>query len=72
MTDQALWEYRVFTIGNIFTYKPEAIESKLNELGQEGWEVITAAPDHSGKVLIVAKRTMTATERRRRRYTEPQ
>ena len=54
------WEYRVQTVGNIFGTKDEAIETTLNEWGEEGWEVTHVyTPEGSGKVTIVAKRILT-------------
>ena len=54
------WEYHVQTIGNIFGTKDEAIEARLNELGEEGWEATHVyTPEGSGKVTIVAKRPLT-------------
>ncbi len=36
------WTYKVVTIKpKIMTVKPEAIESALNLLGQQGWELVT-------------------------------
>ena len=43
------WEYRtvffhtagIFTDGNV---EPEAIQAKLHELGQQGWELVSSTP----------------------------
>ena len=71
MPDQMQWEYRVLTIGSYFGTRDEAIQSKLNELGLEGWEVVHAqTPYGSGKVTIVAKRPLGAAERRRRTWPQ--
>jgi hypothetical protein len=35
------WTYKVLTIKpRLITVKPEAIESALNQLGQQGWELV--------------------------------
>jgi hypothetical protein len=61
------WEYRVQTIGSMFGTKDEAIESTLNEWGEEGWEVTHVyTPEGSGKVTIVAKRPQTHETTRQR------
>ena len=61
------WEYRVQTIGSIFGTKDEAIESVLNEWGEEGWEITHVyTPEGSGKVTIVAKRPLARATRRER------
>lgn len=61
------WEYRVLTIGSIFGTKDEAIETMLNEWGEEGWEVTHVyTPEGSGKVTMVAKRPLTRSTRRER------
>lgn len=61
------WEYRVQTIGSIFGTKDEAIESALNEWGEEGWEAVSVyTPENSGKVTMVAKRLLTRSTRRER------
>jgi hypothetical protein len=63
------WEYRVQTIGSMMGTKDEQIESTLNEWGEEGWEAVSVyTPSGSGKVTLVAKRPLTADERRRRSW----
>lgn len=63
------WEYRVQTIGGLFGTKDELIEETLNEWGSEGWEAVNVFnPEGSGKITIVAKRTLTDRARRRRSY----
>ena len=65
------WEYRVQTIGSIFGTKDEQIEAALDDLGTDGWEAINVyTPYGSGKVTIVAKRSLT--ERARRMRSMPQ
>jgi hypothetical protein len=67
MADTAQWEYRVQTIGSMFGTKDEAIETTLNEWGEEGWEAINVyTPEGSGKVTMVAKRLLNDRSRRSR------
>jgi hypothetical protein len=68
MTEEPrLWEYRVRTIGSVFGTRDENIEALLNEWGAEGWEATQVyTPEGSGKVTIVAKRSLTDAARRRR------
>jgi hypothetical protein len=64
------WEYRVQTIGSIFGTKDENIEETLDAWGEEGWEAINVfTPEGSGKITIVAKRSLT--ERTRRMMSMP-
>jgi len=68
MADKLLWEYRVVGIGSICGAKGEQIEARLNELGLEGWEVVTAMlPHNGGKLVAIAKRPLSPAERRKRR-----
>ncbi len=65
------WEYRVQTIGSIFGTKDENIETVLNEMGEEGWEITHVyTPEVRGKVTIVAKRPLTRETTRRRSKLE--
>lgn len=69
MAEPPLWEYRVLTIGNVFGTKDENIEATLNAWGLDGWETINVyTPYGSGKVTLVAKRPLTAPERRKRTW----
>lgn len=64
------WEYRVQTIGSLFGTKDELVQNTLDEWGEEGWEAINVfTPENSGKITIVAKRSLT--ERVRRMRTLP-
>ena len=68
MAISTLWEYRVVAVGGFLGAKGEQIEARLNELGLEGWEVIaTELPHNGGKLLVVAKRPLSAAQRRKRR-----
>ena len=61
------WEYRVQTVGNMFSTRDELIEAVLNEWGEEGWEAVNAfAGYNTSKVTLVAKRQLTPTTRRAR------
>jgi hypothetical protein len=67
MAEQVQWEYRVRTVGGAFGAKNEQIEATLNEWGEEGWEAVSVyTPSNSGKVTIVAKRSLTLARRRER------
>jgi hypothetical protein len=69
MTAQAQWEYRVVSFGGWRGFKAEVAEQTLNELGQEGWEVVGTAQEPGGvRLVVVAKRPLTQGERRRRSY----
>lgn len=68
MSEIALWEYRVLSLGSAWRgMRDEVLEEALNELGAEGWEVISLlAHDGGSKVRLVAKRPLTDRARRRR------
>ena len=72
MTEQTLWEYRVLSVGSWLGTKPEATEDALNQIGLDGWEVVSAVHEPGGmKLFVIAKRPLTETEqRRRRRYPD--
>ena len=63
------WEYKVETLGSVFSNpKDDEIEESLNEWGEQGWEIIGVYQSSSGspKTRIVAKRPLSERERRRR------
>ena len=67
MAEQTQWEYRVQTVGGTFSTKDEVVEAALNELGEEGWELVSAfSPENSAKVTLIAKRTLSRSARRQR------
>ena len=68
MAENTQWEYRVESFGTFFTSKKdEELEAALNEWGMDGWEVISARGiENSSKIVILAKRPLTASTRRRR------
>jgi hypothetical protein len=63
-----LWEYRVQTIGGVLGTKDEDIQATLDEWDTEDWEAINVFVTSygSGKVTIVAKRSLTVRARRMR------
>lgn len=72
MAEQAQWEYRVQTVGGLFSTKDEVIESTLNAWGEEGWELVSAfSPENSSKVTLVAKRPLSRSVRRQRTMPAP-
>ena len=61
------WEYRVQTVGGVFSTKDEEIRATLDEWGAEGWEAVNVyAISGSARVTIVAKRPLTDRVRRTR------
>jgi hypothetical protein len=68
MTEITIWEYQVQVIGGTFSgVKDDQLEELLNDWGSEGWEVISAHNiEGSNKVRLIAKRQLTAANRRRR------
>ena len=71
MADTTQWEYRVESVGTIWhDPKDEQIEVLLNQMGEEGWEVIHVyTPGRSSVVKIIARRPLTLQARRQR--TQP-
>lgn len=69
MTRDTQWEYQIEVFGSVWrSPKPEETQAFLNELGEQGWEVINLHhPENSNKVWITAKRPITEDIRRRRR-----
>jgi hypothetical protein len=67
MAEQTGWEYRVQTVGGVFSTKDAAVETTLSEWGEEGWELVSAfPPQNSSKVTLIAKRPLSQTVRRQR------
>jgi hypothetical protein len=69
MTDEIqLWEYRVQTVGSLWTgVKADVLEQLLNTWGEEGWEVVsTHILENVNKINVIAKRPLTDRVRRRR------
>ena len=72
MAEEAEWEYRVISFGGVLhSPKDEDIESELNALGAEGWEVVGGvARENTYKITVLAKRPLSTSVRRKR--TAPQ
>ena len=70
MAENTQWEYRVISAGSFWSGpNEEQMEAMLNELGQEGWEVISTLATHSSnKVTFVGKRPVTKVSRRQRSW----
>jgi hypothetical protein len=70
MADKTQWEYRAISAGSFWNEpKDEDLESLLNELGEEGWEVVSVFTRYgSNKVRIVARRPLSSDTRRRRSW----
>ena len=65
------WEYRVQTVGGVFSTKDEDIQATLDEWGAEVWEAVNVyVISGSARVTIVAKRPLT--DRARRMRSMPQ
>jgi hypothetical protein len=64
------WEYRVITAGTFWSDpKDDQLENTLNELGVEGWEVISVVTQYgTNKYRVVAKRPLTSGTRRQRNW----
>ena len=61
------WEYRVQTVGGVFSTKDEEIQATLDDWGAEGWEAVNVyVVSGSARVTIVAKRPLTDRVRRMR------
>ena len=58
MAESNQWEYLAMSVGSFWNMpNDEDLESALNELGQDGWEVVNAfAQRASNKVRVIAKR----------------
>jgi hypothetical protein len=66
MSELNQWEYRVLTFGTFFKgVKDEDLESLLNQLGEEGWEVVGfRTVENSNQCQAIAKRPLDRTARR--------
>jgi hypothetical protein len=50
------WEYKHLILGGVLKEaKPEAVEERLNELGQEAWEAVGISHDASGRLHVLLK-----------------
>jgi len=69
MTEQQLWEYRVRTLGSTWHEpKDNEIASLLTAWGAEGWELVNATHTSGNKLMLVARRPLGESDRRRRSY----
>lgn len=70
MAENPQWEYRAISLGTFWTEpSDEEIENFLNQLGEEGWEVVSVFTRHgTNKARAVAKRRLTSETRRRRNW----
>ncbi len=68
MAEPTQWEYRAISVGSFWSEpKDEQLENTLNELGAEGWEVVSAMTHYgNNKVRVVAKRPLSSSVRRQR------
>lgn len=68
MPENTQWEYLAMTLGSILrASRDEEIEMRLNEIGDQGWEVVSAYPiQRTFRMRIIAKRQVTAAVRRQR------
>ena len=66
MSELNQWEYRVFTVGTFWKgVRDDVLESMLNALGEEGWEVVTFRTiENSNQSQVIAKRPLDRTARR--------
>jgi hypothetical protein len=68
MSDSPAWEYSVYTSGSALKREPDAdLESALNDMGEQGWEVVAAVPiEGSFKIRYILKRPLSVSVRRER------
>ena len=66
MSEPNQWEYRVLTTGSFFKgVKDEDLEAELNQLGEEGWELVAFRTiENSNQAQAVFKRPLDRTARR--------
>ena len=68
MTENVQWEYIIEKMGSaFFGVKPDKLEAFLNNLGSDGWEVVSLHQPHSSsQIWVTAKRAVSRDTRRRR------
>jgi hypothetical protein len=66
MSELIQWEYHVLTVGSFFKgVKDNELEALLNDLGEEGWEVVGFRTiENSNQSQIIVKRLLDRTSRR--------
>ena len=64
------WEYQVISVGSFWSVpKDEEIQAALDELGEEGWELVSAFSQYGhNQVRMVLKRPLGAGTRRQRSW----
>lgn len=71
MTQQMQWEYRVKTLGSALREPRDSeVASLLNALAVEGWELVQATHTSGNKLMLIVRRPLSGSERRRRSYPE--
>ncbi len=68
MAELIQWEYQTKTFGGLLSsIKDEEFESRLDQWGEDGWEVVSAFPvPGTYKFRVIAKRPLTPQTRRER------
>ena len=70
MTETPQWEYSVLSFGSALREpKNDEVEARLNELGAQGWEVVSSVMV-SNHLRIIAKRPLSRSTRRQRTMLE--
>jgi hypothetical protein len=66
MSQPNQWEYQVLTVGSFFKgVKDDDLQSLLNQLGEDGWEVLAFRTiENTNQAQVIAKRPLDRTERR--------
>jgi hypothetical protein len=72
MAENSQWEYHIEVLGSVFrSPKPEQIETSLNEIGDEGWEVVSLTQlNNSNKIWVTMRRPLTPAIHRNRSRPE--
>jgi hypothetical protein len=72
MADNSQWEYHIEVLGSVFrSPKPEVIEASLNEIDEDGWEVVSLHQlNNSNKIWVTMQRPLTPSIRRQRNRPE--
>jgi hypothetical protein len=68
MAENNQWEYLAITMGSFWRPgKDEEVAQLLNEIGEQGWEVVSVYPmENTQKSRVIAKRMLTIRIRRKR------
>lgn len=57
-----MWEYKYLEVGG---RKPDKMERQLNELGQQGWELVSIAAPPKGQMGAFSTSSLVAVLKRR-------